>query len=180
MHSYAVGSLYHPDRPRWPEGSQFLCRSGSPELLLFFDTPAAAELADVARGRAEFALLDETHAVMFLLWRFGTLPWSDSPFSWWRLFEAERVLPVELPTPESRYLLPVLLVDAATGIVRAIRTISLSPDFSRQLRAALENQLLHPEAAGDYDAAIEKAYRRYPQTQLMVARAIARCEGGAV
>jgi hypothetical protein len=177
MHKLSVGQPYNPARRSWPECAQYNYRNGSHELLLFLASPSEREVKSVRGGESEFAIL-VAQPVIVLCYRFASgLPWSDAPFSWHLVPEAERELPPE-PGPEQRATLQVLLVDAATGIVRAIRLVTLSPDATMILHRAIAEQAAEPWDPGSYDRALEELYRRYPSSEAMARAAVVRVVGG--
>jgi hypothetical protein len=181
MPSYVVGSLYNLSRTSWPEASQYNYRAGQHELVLFFPAPSKGEVLDARKGDCEFALFVEAHAI-FLLYRFGkSIQWSDAPFSYWLVPENERSLPdIEGNDRETRALLQVLLVDAATGILRVIRTVSFSPAFTRAIHQAIRDQAARPFLGQQpYDRWLVDVYRQYPTSTAMVRGAVARTKGGA-
>lgn len=91
-------------------------------------------------GEAEFGLYCE-NGIVFLLYRFGEiLPWSDSAFSWWNVAEEDRQIPAPQTNPATRILLKIILIEAATGIVKAIRVTTLSPVFTEKLHDAIRAQ----------------------------------------
>jgi hypothetical protein len=98
------------------------------------------EIEAVGQDEAEFGLYCE-NSIVFLLYRFGeTLPWSDSAFSWWNVSEEDRKIPAPQANPAERILLKIILIEAATGIVKAIRVTTPSPDFTEKLHDAIRRQ----------------------------------------
>jgi hypothetical protein len=177
MHEIAVGKPYNPNRLQWPEGASYQCRGGQHELVLFFSGITQAERQAVKKGRPEFALLVR-QPVIWLMYRFGTgIPWSDSPFTIHLVAN-----PAERRVPEAaegkRALLTTIVVDAGTGIVRAIRACSLSPELTALLHAAIEEQAAAPFDRSAYDAAVNDAFRRYSTTEAMVKDAVIVETGG--
>jgi hypothetical protein len=80
---------------------------------------------------------------------------------------------------DHRLLLQVALVDAVTVEVKALRGVSLSPEFSRALAAAVQAQSLRPwRGRDDYDRQLAEVYQRYPSTEALRAVATAHGEGG--
>lgn len=69
----------------------------------------------------------------------------------------------------------VVATDAATsGIIRALRVLSMPPAFTTALSLAIRDQAAQPFEARQYDAALADLYRRYPRTENLVARAQSR------
>jgi len=178
MHQYEVGKPYHPNRRSWPERGVYEYRGGQHELLLFWSQPTTKEVEDVKRGPAEFALYTEGPLIVFLF-RFGrNTPWSDSPYTIHLTLPDERTLPPPVASTETRILLHVVLVDAATGIIRALRAVTLSPEFTAALQDAIRAQSEQPFHPAAYDAAIAGIYRRFPHSDRLAAAASVKCIGG--
>src|SRR5262245_25796369 len=133
-----VGALYRPSRRSWPERGQYMLRDTGHELALFFASPSGREVDVVSRGEAEVGMLVRG-SVIFILYRFGAageVDWSDAPFSFHRIPREERVEVPAAPARGERGRLTVVLIDASTGIVRALRRVSLSAAFTARLHEA--------------------------------------------
>ena len=170
MHSIAVGQLYLPSRTSYPEGCEYNFSANGHELKLFFNNPSKGEIHEVRKGLPRFKLLFYRKSVVFLCFKLGALPWSDAPYSWWRVPEEVRSQPQPIPEGEGA-LLTIVLIDSETGIVKAIRAIGLPTDLSRELHRAIAHQTENPELAGRYDADINAAYRQFLDTDAMVREA---------
>jgi len=174
---YVVGQPYVPGRTQWLETVDYHYRVGGHELRLFFESPSPTEVAAVSEGRGEFALYAEDD-VIFLGYRFEPLGWSDQPFSWHLVPEDERILPPE-DHPEARAMLFVILVDALTGLVRAMRALTFSPAFTRALHGAIRAQAARPWPGNDeYARQLRALYGRLGSSDALAAQAQARCVGG--
>jgi len=82
-------------------------------------------------------------------------------------------------TVETRALLSVVLVDADKNIVRGLRAVMFSPDFTFALHMAIGEQAVCFWNQVNYDAQLSRAYQRWPTTEQMLSWAIARTKGGA-
>lgn len=180
MHELRVGQPYHPGRKRWPEGAEYNYRAGGHELAIRLSRPMPAEIEGVRRGQSEFALYASGDQLL-LLYRFGApgagLPWSDAPYSWHEAPAEQRQL---LPETEgaARALLTVVLLDADTGLIRALRAVTFSPAFTTALHAAIRAQAGQPWSEALYDANRALLYGRYPTTEALLAACAIRCQGG--
>lgn len=177
MHKLEVGQLYNPSRTSWPETVQYNFYANGHDLQLFFAGLTEMEIEEVQTGECEFAL-DVESGIIFFLCRFGSQPWSDAPYTWHRVPEEQRVLPEPEATSDSRALLQVLLIDASTGILKAIRAVSLSPQFTRALHRAIREQSMAVFNQEKYDADLAILYGRL-STKELLKRAILRTKGGA-
>jgi hypothetical protein len=181
MQVLEVGKPY-PGRATWPEGVIYEFRAGTHDLIVSLKSPTKNEIAAVREGEVEFGLLIASH-VLFVISEFRlngkAINTADSPYNWWLNNEAERVPPFDLPNPTSKILLPITLVDAATGIVKVLHAVSLSPEFSRRLHQAIRDQAATPlPGLPLYNQAIDAVYRRYPTADRMLEKAVIRCKGG--
>jgi hypothetical protein len=185
-HVMKVGSLYSPDRTYWEERNEFNISNGMPELRFFFKSPGKAEIEAIQRGEASFALFVE-QPVILLCSQFGVpgkppaLPWSDASFSIHLVraqFPEEAIVP-EIPTNDSqRYLLQVVLVDAETGIIKAMRALTFSAPFTRELIEAVREQDAMRWDKVYYEGLLRSIYKRYGTPKDLVADARTRCKGG--
>ncbi len=180
---YQIGELYHPNRTRWPRAVQYNYRAGHHELIMFLPNLSALQVQDIMEGRCEFAFL-ESGDVIVLLFRFGgTMPWGDALYSWHLIEQRnpeEAIVPDLDETGQSRILLHVFLVESNTGILKGVRNISLSPEFSAALQSAIVRQAERPwPGEAEYARQVEGLYTKYPRTRDMLRDTAARTRGGA-
>ncbi len=155
LHRYAVGELYNPRRAHWPEAAHYLLRGGVHELVLFWGGLDSATVAAVRSGRIFASALEIKSVLLFLYKIEGAAGWSDSPFSWHRLPAEERVLPAQ--EQETSALLHVTLVEAETGVVRVLRVVSLTPELTTFLHAAIARQARLPSEPASYEQDLREA-----------------------
>ena len=166
MNVYKVGELYNPRKTKWPEVAQYNYRGGEHELVVFLRDPVSEEVEAVRTGKASFGLY-ATRTHIILLYEFAPgLPWSDAPFTIWRVSPSERTIP-QLLDPGHRILLPVTLVNCETGIVMALRVTTLSAEFSSALTSAIIAQSRTGYDAFKYNKDLDSIYRKYTTTQLL-------------
>ncbi len=140
MQIVAIGKPLFEGRNELPETVEYNYQSGDHTLLLSMKNLHPKEIEAVRASEAEFGLYCE-NSIVFLLYRFGeALPWSDSAFSWWNVSEEDRRIPAPPENPAERILLKIILVEAVTGVVKAIRVTTLSPSFSEKLHEAIRRQ----------------------------------------
>ena len=164
MFKFEVGKPYNAKVRSWPETPQYNYRGGQHELVLFYSAPTGREVRAVRKGLAQFALYARD-GIIVLIYRFGDQPWSDAPFNWHLVPEGERTLPPELEPGESP-LLTVMLVDADTGIVKAMRALSLGHDFGQALHAAIREQALAEFNQAAYDRKLGAVFAKYSTVEL--------------
>jgi hypothetical protein len=177
MYLLAVGKPYRPGRRAWAEGANYNYRSGEHGLGMFVADPTLKEVAAVESGPVEFGLMVEQEG-LFVVTRFGRTLSFDCSYQWHRVDPAERVSPP--PTEETssalRALLQIVLVDASTGLVRALRAVSYSPEFTRAIHRAIAAQAAAPFDATAHDRWAD-GMMRYTTAQLWD-RCTIRCRGG--
>ena len=120
--------------------------------------------------------------VIWLCHKFGSGPWSDAPYNVWDVPKARRVIPPAV-SGEQRAALQVLLIDAATGILKVIRLVTFSMEFSAKLHEAISQQFESPAKEiltnpGAYMQVINEAYSALPTSDAMVRKAACSCQGG--
>ncbi len=145
MQIVAIGKPLFEARRELPEAIEYNYQAGDHTLLLSMKNLHQKEIEAVRETPAEFGLYCE-NGIIFLLYRFGEiLPWSDSAFSWWNVAEEDRRIPAPQANPAERILLKIILVEATTGIVKAIRVTTFSPNFTEKLHEAIKNQAMNKE-----------------------------------
>jgi hypothetical protein len=175
-HLYVVGQLYVATRTHWEERTDYNFRQGEHELRLFINAPTEIEIEAIESAEVELGLYVEGSAI-FLLYRFGSILSGEGSYSWWLVQPDQRTIPTE-PGEQERALLHIVLVDAKTGILRAMRAITFSPRFTANLHAAIRKQAKSGFDPREHEKDIARAYRRYPDTGDMFGAAADRCIGG--
>jgi hypothetical protein len=152
MQILTVGQPYDPGRRMWPEGAEYNFRAGEHELRIFLTRATAAEVAAVREGKIDFGLLIDLPE-LYIISRFfaprdpARMVMSfDCSYSIHRVAKEERTPPPpsEEISPALRALVLVILVEATTGVVLALRSMSYSPEFTRALHRAIADQLAMP------------------------------------
>lgn len=60
------------------------------------------------------------------------------------------------------------LVDASNGIIQAKRVVGMGPTMTQALRHTLHEQTQLPYSRFDYEALVQQAYARYPDSDTML------------
>lgn len=175
MHVYEVGKPYSGTRSNWTEAIEYNYRAGQHVLRLFLNNLSAADVEGIGNGPLRLGLVVDP-PVLILVYQFGeVIPWSDAPYTWHMVPAAEQQpLPDEIPDGTGA-LLSIILVESTTGIIKAIRGISLATVFSRRLHQAIREQAAAPFDQAAYDRKLAALYRNHSSKQLF-SRAIAQTE----
>lgn len=176
LHPYEVGKPYHPTRRSWPERAVLRLTAAGADLTLFLNRPTSREIHGVRRGAAEFAWIDAEDTGV-LAYRFTPgIPWSDAPYHPHR---EERGHIPGIPADAGALLLPINLVDAATGIITAMRQLTWTQAFTAAVRVSVDRMWQQPTNPAAVDAAVNNLFARYPATpDLIAACATVSCRGG--
>lgn len=175
----AIGKPYPTGKSPYPDGADYDFRDGRHELRIFRGKGIRKAGEAIRRSPVEFGLLAESTGMM-LVARFGPSLSCACPYHWHHTAEVTGgpTMPpgpgAKPPRPKVR--ITTILIEAATGIVRAMREVSVSAEFTRALHRAISDQ-----AAGPYDRAGHErwvdAMTRYSTDQLWQ-RCTIRCQGG--
>ena len=178
MYKLEVGKPYQPGRRRWPEGVDYNWRSGGHELRLFLGGATRHEVEAVRSGPVQFGFFAEPEG-LFLIARFGTRLSFDCSYNWHRLSADDRTLPPpsEETSPKLRAILTIILVEATSGVVLALRGVTFSPEFTRAIHRAIADQVGAPYDRTAHERWANETTRRLSTHQLW-GRCTMRCRGG--
>jgi len=161
-----VGSPYAPGFNKFDEGTRYAYANGAHELTLFWTEPSTAEVFGLRDQPVDVALYVNGPAA-FLLYRIADVcEWSDVAFNIQLLPEAERELPNEQPGDRARFV--ITLVNAADGIVKGRRLVSLDKVMTQSLRHTMTEQLQSAFVRPLYDIAVQETHSRFPDSDAML------------
>lgn len=156
------------------EGCHYSYESSGHWLHYLYSNPSSEEISSLQSGEANFGLYIRG-PVLFLLHQFGRMAWNDASYSWWLLSEECRRIP-----PLADYLhafLKVVMVDTETGVIKALRALTFSAQFTHCLHKAIVDQIRNPWSKESYEKTILSIYSKY-STMDLVERAEIFCKGG--
>ena len=165
--SYALGQPYWPssDGP----SSRYNCRYGHHELVLYHTPIDQAIIQAFNNAAIRFAAWPDP-PVLWLLYHIAGYSWADAPFTIHNVDPEERIND-PLPTPETRYTITLLLVDADTSLIRAIRMATIPPTTSRIIHDEIERQLQTPFDDQTFQHHVTRTYREHPYPESMTEHA---------
>jgi hypothetical protein len=180
MHPYEVGKPYFPGRQSYREGADYICRGGEHSLVIFLHGPSRKEREAIKSGPVEFGFFAEPQG-LFLITRFGRSLTFDCSFHAQRLTavtgERANPPPMEEVSPELRAVMHILLIDADTGIIRALRRCTFSPEFTRSLHRAIADQVVAEYNRVEHDRWANSITARF-NTHELWQRCTVWCVGG--
>ncbi|MCK2240069.1 MULTISPECIES: hypothetical protein [unclassified Crossiella] len=165
LHVLAVGHLYHPNKKSWPETTQVTLSEQGVEILLFLKRPNDREINDVRTGVANFLLM-AADEVLLLGWQLGASLWQDG--TWEAARQTNRTAGLPETGTAGGVSVRIVLVDAATGLVEAIRLTPWTPAFTAEVRQAIARQLRTGGNPSKAQSTCQKWYYTYPDTASMV------------
>jgi hypothetical protein len=165
MHKYEVGKLLKPGIISHPESNHFDFHQSGATLLIILSKPTPQEIQSIRNGKVELGLFIRENVIFFLS-KFGSMSWMDSPYS----IHLSKPFEFEDLTPDIGYSLNVILTDASTGIIKAMRLIGMPNVFSHKLQEAIDKQKALPFESASYNQLINKIYKKY-NTDAMVKQA---------
>lgn len=135
MDTYEVGKII-PKFRNHPQGALFNITSYGCILIYFYKDPTIQEKKQMKEGLKQYRAF-VTSNIIFILTKFGNLPWHDSPYS---VHLAKK--PVELQEVEEGqgYACTNMLVDTRTGKIELLNLVSFSHMFSQDLKELVDKQ----------------------------------------
>lgn len=162
MKVFAVGELYKSGITKYNEGARFDFTQSGAVLELYFKSPTINEVQEIKNGCFKTGFV-EFAGVIFMLFKFGNLNWIDAPYS----VHLSKPFEFEEPTRGSGYGLNIFFIDANTGILKNIRYIGLSTEFSLSFKNAVLKQRKAEFNNNYYSAALQNIYLKYTTNDLV-------------
>ena len=177
----SVGELYYPGITSWPEAVEYNYFSGNHELRFILKNPSSYVTGVIRKMPVQLGLFLQDDIILlvyrFVDYRKQLVPVHGySPFSIHLVPENMRRLPDMQPGQEAEDTLRIHLVDAGTGILKAARSVILSPEFTGALCSAITSQSKTP-LADDYNERLLEIDKRYPDSGSLMEHCIERCAG---
>lgn len=168
-----VGKPYPSPIP-WRDGTcEIRIDEKGVDFVLAIASPKTHEVKAFRQGNAEFALVPGKHHLMWV-YKFTDprdsnpkhgLPWSDQP---WEYHRQSKPAPAAPAGRGGSFQLQLILVDAATNVIKALRLIGPSVEFADALRDAVEAQAAVPYDPAAAAREIQSVYARYTSQDLVL------------
>lgn len=168
---HEVGKPYSGAIP-YAEGGYFDMTDSGGQLTVFYNRPNAKEIDNIRKGELKVALTVKDGCI-FLLVKFGDLPWMDMPYN---AHLSKNLSKLEEPNSTESYGLLVTLVDVSNREVKAIRLLGLPNRLSVTLKRAIEEQLRTPPVSSyENNVRVDAIYRRYRTKDLLSFASVQQC-----
>ena len=131
-------------------------------LAYIYENPSFQEINCMKGGKCEFAIT-EKQGIPFFLSKVGKMPWSDAALNHHLISEEFTTVPVE------GYGYPILfmMVDRNTNIIKTMRTIGVSNQFSKELKNILELNKAFNLNDAEYRARTADVHSRHSTSDLL-------------
>lgn len=149
----------YPGRLPDEDAAVFEFSKAGPELRLFFSGIPGDVVRQVNEADCYLGLL-RSGDIAVVPWKIGNMMSGDAQFHVY-LYPPEARPTPEIMTWEGQYALQLLLVDRASGTIRVVRRLKLSPAFSQELAEAVAYQLGNHIDREGYEAQVSEYQSRY-------------------
>jgi hypothetical protein len=144
--------------------AQFTFNTAMGQLFAFIERPTVNEIKAIESGKIVLGMTN-VGDVFFLNFQFGN---RDLTFE--VPYHAQLELnkfEFQIPEEGKGYGIQIVLVDSTNGIIKAIRLIGTSKEWSDDFRNAFIGMKKEPFDRGVYDKAVQQVYSKYPIGKLI-------------
>jgi len=175
MQRIKVGMPFRHGVSSYAAGVHYNYSSAGHTLILSRIDPGLSEIFDVRKGCATFAI-GVTEEVLFLFGKFGDQAWQMAHYNWWINPPIMRPDPVnDLHSLNGGFSVSICLINAANGIVEALRSVHFSHDFASLILGSVELQIHYRFDPEHYAAVVERAGRNYLDERRILGESIGVC-----
>lgn len=181
VYALSVGELYFPGKRAWPEAVEYNYFSNKHELRFLLKNPSRYITEVISKMPVQLGLFTEDDIILlvykFIDYKKQLIPVKGySPFSIHLVPDNMRTFPETSEAMESEELLHIHLIDADTGILRVVRNVPLSTEFSASLCSAIIEQGKVP-LTEDYNDRLQELDKRYPDDESLMDHCKEKCAG---
>jgi hypothetical protein len=161
--TYQVGSRFPSWKPNMGVGFHYNYANNTHSLILIDDGLTPQQVIDFEISPMDFHLRVDSGLICMVI-HVGTSYYGNAFFSWWANSEDNRSFPQIERNPQQRSIVTAFMVEHQTGILKAIRTFTWSPEFCRTLEFEIRRQASHPEYDDWdwYNRTTAEIYKKYP------------------
>jgi len=162
------------------EGGEFNIDRGGARLRVQYVRPRPSEIRAFRRSKVRFGLVRGGTHTAFLLFSIPglTVGWADASYALGMVHPEDRE--IDRRGPGEGWLISMLLICAETGVLHALRAVTVTPAFSERLDELVAEQraVLPAFSRAAHEAEIAAAYRRWPTPNHMAKDALITEFGG--
>lgn len=165
-----VGQPFWPGVTSYPERFEYRVFGGHHLLQICAGRLTPTDKAAFQDGAIHLGLFI-SQGVIFVLFKIAGLhEWSDQAFSIHLVSAEDRELPPH--QADLHQLLNIVLVEAETGLVAGIRSVTWSSHASAVLNKALHAQMTAPFSLEQHENIVADVYTRYPNSKALARAAL--------
>ena len=154
-----------PDTIGRPDSLLFDISNTGAELRFLISDPTSREREQIKEGQPLHIKATEFKDCLFMLFKFGDLPWADAPYN---VHLSPRLTRFPESFPEGKGLpLTMLFYDTTTGEQLCSRRIELNTSVSKQVLNAIKNQMVKPFSKTEYDNRLASLFAQNTTNQLV-------------
>lgn len=139
------------------DGVKFNISDGGTELIILLNKPTSSEIESIKSGKLQFGMFVKND-IIFLLSKFGNMNWMDAPF---HIALAKNLTVLQDIEEGKGYGCTIILVDTSTGEIKALRYVSFSTEFSKRLKANIEEQKSKQFNKIEYSIKLSEIFMNY-------------------
>jgi hypothetical protein len=168
---FKVGELFNPNKTSYPEGCHFNLDNSGANLILSYNQPTNTELHNFKLGKLKIGIYTHHHKDynhIFLLFKFGTENWIDTPYSFHLSLQAQPdfiLNPINDNT--TGYSLIIFLIDSTSGILKTMRLVTIPNVISQELYNQIQLQRVQIFDKLQYDKMLNNIYNKYSTNHLV-------------
>ncbi len=141
-------------------------------LLVFFNSPTEDEISQFKQGSSFEIKFVALGNIIMITTKVGNLEWMDSPYN---PHLSPGLTRFTIPMDKEGLALNLILVDTKTGLVKSLRIIGLSNDFSRKILGEMMDQKAKVFNHESYLKEVNQIFAKY-QTRDIVKMSVAWCK----
>lgn len=141
-------------------------------LLVLFDGPTEDEITQFKQGSSFEIRFTSFGSVMMLTAKIGDLSWMDAPYN---PHLSLGLTKFTIPEEKEGLALTLVLVDTRTGIVKSLRVLGLSNEFTRKIFGEMMELKVKEFNHDSFLQKVTDIFAKY-QTKDIVKMSVARCK----
>ena len=166
-HVYKVARPYEQPGKTYRQSFTYNIRYGHHEAALFLDHIEPSDVVRFNHHPIRFGYWWDK-PVLWILAKFGDQPWSDTNFSIYKVQPPEARHIESLNTPNTRYPVTLILVEATTGIIATLRTATMSPQMSLEIFQTVTLQMELPADLKQFDSRVNLVQSQFIPSHIAV------------
>lgn len=163
MHTFKVGEIVEKFAHH-QEGTLFDIADDGASMIVFFNKPTEAEIAQFASENPFEIRSVKLNEVIVITVKIGNLNWMDAPYN---VNLSKNLTQLNFPDRNQGLALTLILVDAVTGKIKHMRLIGLTERFTKNLFEDVWEQFDDNFNKEVYGSKIKDLFCRYSTKEIV-------------